>query len=218
MAPDPRPLRAAQEARRTDGQRMGLPPEVPGQRMFEEHGFARLEEVAPGPSPRTGGLPNATQQARPVEVPVAVMRREVVEDLLTALVRNYRENEPEEGDKPFFTAAKVSVPAGQEVVIASFVPIDNHEAFVTAIGTNMTDGVDQLEVKVDGLVHHRGLFNLCTLAEARTSRCFTPPLQADKKVEVKVKNNGGADKDVTAIIRGWYRNRLDHDDPSWPGR
>lgn len=212
-----RPLKAADQARLKDGTMLGAPAEAVRQRIFEEVGFTRLEEVQPGPNPRTGGLPNATQDARPSEVPVSRKVNESVEDLLTALVRNEREREPEEGDKPFFKSAKVNVPTGQEVSVLSFAPEGNQEAFIVAIGSNMTDGTDQLEVQVDGLVFYRGTTNLATLAEARTSRCFTPPLQAEK-VEVKVKNNGGADKEVTVIARGWLRSRLDRDDVSYAGR
>lgn len=209
-----RPFRSLDRTRLLDGTVLGVPEAARGNPLLEETGFERLVTFDANGATTELSSPNATQQGadeasaeatREAE-PGALRLPRIIANALATLAENDRARNPEAGDSPFFDAQRAqNVAAGEDRLVLDIAVDAGDELHVTSIGTDAVDAQDQVEVSIDGDVVYRKLFSPMTLSEARGARCFDPPHVARKTVKVKVKNNGGAARDIQALLRGWSR-------------
>lgn len=218
-----RPFRSQDRTALLDNTPLGAPEAERGNPLLEETGFTRLKLVEPGQVPHSGnrGLRRPTEEAISEQEVARFSSAGVpvldVPELLAALVRDGREREPAEGDLPLFKAAKVTVANGVEAAVVTVTVAAGEVAYVVAVGCDAEDGVDQTSIEVDGVLLQRSLFVPGTVDQARVGRTQALPLKATRKVEVKVKNNGGVGKDIRALVRGWRRVRTQSDSTANPG-
>ena len=174
-----RPFRALDHTRLLDGSPLGVPQAVESNPLLEEIGFERdvtFDASAEGPelvSPNKTqeGADEASRQAeRTHETPDALLPRATAETL-AALLANQRRREPEDGDVPFFAANRApNVAAGAQAAVLEFELEPETELYIASIGTDATDGQDEVEITLGGRLAYRGLFSPMTLAEARAGR------------------------------------------------